>query len=991
MRASGTFKPCVAVFVVRVVCGVVMAVLLGGVDAQGTAAEVKSSQSPVKGPRDERSYRYLTLDNRMRVLLISDPDSDKAAAALDIRVGSRHDPDDHLGLAHFLEHMLFLGTEKFPEAGEYQRYIQQHGGSNNASTSFEHTNYYFEIDNAHLPGALGRFSQFFVAPLFNETYVNRERHAVNSEYQARLKSDGSRGWDAMKQVFNPDHPVSRFTVGNLDTLSTPEASGLSRALRDFWNTQYSANRMTLAVYSAGPLEQMQASVESLFGPIKDRDLPLTEDRVAVPMFAPGRLPAVLEVVPERDLRTVSLNFPMPPVRPDYRAKPTYFLSNILGHEGKGSLLSALKNDGWSDGLSSGLSFGTQDSSMFRINIRLTEQGLAHVPDVIGRVFQLSGQMRHAGVERWRQQEQKHLLALGFQFQEPSSPVGYAVDLARSMHFYPAAEVLEGPYLLTDFDATVIEKYLQRLTPDNMLVVLTSKQQRAERKSPYFDTPYRISAVPEEWVAHWQRQTADPSIRLPTPNLFVPESLALIDDSENGQKILAGRLPIPMVRTLREGLLFAHGQDVSFRVPKVNVYVSVRSPAANDSVRHNVLTSLYARLVRDQLQEFSYPASLAGLGYALYPHLRGITLRLSGYSDKVDVLLKAITQRLRDPGIVPGRFRIEVDDMRRGLANQKKDRSFRLAMREVSRMLLAPSWSVEDKLRVLEDVTPSELAAFVPQLFASLNVVVLVHGNVTRTKAEAFAEVVRLNVLSDAKITDVARGAVSKLLPGERVRRVFPVEHQDSGIALYYQGRSRLTLERARFALLAQISSAPFYLQLRTQKQLGYVVFASGTTLVDVPGISFVIQSPGTPSAQLERHIRDFLTTFEKTLTEMSDGEFDQHKAGLLNQILEKDKTLRERSDRYWNEIDRRRFSFDSPAQLASAVRGLDQAGFISFFRDALLGDNVREISAWAIGAAHEAGSSRVDESENTGGPDAVPTAVSSPEEFKKGRSFYTSR
>src|SRR5690554_4694752 len=87
-------------------------------------------------PNDPREYRHLFLDNKLEVLLISDPATDKAAAAMDVHVGSRDDPKEYQGLAHFLEHMLFLGTETYPEAGEYQSFITQHGGSHNAYTSY---------------------------------------------------------------------------------------------------------------------------------------------------------------------------------------------------------------------------------------------------------------------------------------------------------------------------------------------------------------------------------------------------------------------------------------------------------------------------------------------------------------------------------------------------------------------------------------------------------------------------------------------------------------------------------------------------------------------------------------------------------------------------------------------------------------------------------------------------------------------------------------
>ncbi|HAD08332.1 MAG TPA: hypothetical protein DCF62_02515, partial [Porticoccaceae bacterium] len=127
-----------------------------GLRSDGRAHPVRRS------PADDRAYRYLTLDNGLAVLLISDPDTDKAAASMNVQVGSFDNPPEREGLAHFLEHMLFLGTDKYPEAGAYQKFIIEHGGQHNAYTSMENTNYFFDIEAGHLLAALNRFSRFFI-------------------------------------------------------------------------------------------------------------------------------------------------------------------------------------------------------------------------------------------------------------------------------------------------------------------------------------------------------------------------------------------------------------------------------------------------------------------------------------------------------------------------------------------------------------------------------------------------------------------------------------------------------------------------------------------------------------------------------------------------------------------------------------------------------------------------------------------------------------
>ena len=145
-------------------------------------------------PHDHRAYRYLTLANQLRVLLIEDHKTEKSAAALAVNAGHFDDPRSRQGMAHFLEHMLFLGTETFPRPGEYQEFINRHGGSNNAWTGTEFTNYYFDLHHEFFADGLHRFSQFFCCPTFDAQLVDKERNAIDSEYRLKLQDDVRRSY-----------------------------------------------------------------------------------------------------------------------------------------------------------------------------------------------------------------------------------------------------------------------------------------------------------------------------------------------------------------------------------------------------------------------------------------------------------------------------------------------------------------------------------------------------------------------------------------------------------------------------------------------------------------------------------------------------------------------------------------------------------------------------------------------------------------------------
>ena len=156
-------------------------------------AAVRLAESVIKSAADEREYRHITLPNKLQVLLSSDDKTEKSSAALDVNVGHFSDPEEAPGLAHFCEHMLFMGSEAYPGENSYSAFIAASGGADNAYTENEQTVYHFDVGEAHhLPAALDRFAAFFVAPLFNRGSQDREVAAVETEFQDTLQDDDAR-------------------------------------------------------------------------------------------------------------------------------------------------------------------------------------------------------------------------------------------------------------------------------------------------------------------------------------------------------------------------------------------------------------------------------------------------------------------------------------------------------------------------------------------------------------------------------------------------------------------------------------------------------------------------------------------------------------------------------------------------------------------------------------------------------------------------------
>ncbi len=893
------------------------------------ACQIAHEQPVIASDTDSRAFRQLQLPNRMQVLLISDPAADKAAAALDVNVGSWQDPALRPGLAHFLEHMLFLGTERYPVAGEYQSFISAHGGSHNAYTAFEHTNYFFDIDAAYLEPALDRFSQFFVAPLFTAQYVEREKNAVNSEYLANIRDDNRREFDVLRTVANQEHPFSKFSVGSLQTLEDRPGSTIRDELLAFYDAHYSANLMTLVISGRESLDQLEAMVRARFAAVADRDRPTPQ--ATAPLFASAQLPELVQVQPIRNQRSLSFLWALDELPDDYRSKSLAYIGNLIGHEGEGSLLSWLKAQGWVLTLSAGEGFDYRGGTTFQVGIELTEAGSAHVDDIAAALFQTLALVRSSGVQAWIFDEQQRVAEQRFRFREQPRPIQEVSRLALNLHKYPAAEVMRGDYLMTHFDRARIESQLAQLSPQRALVMFSAPEAKVDRNSEWYQTPYSIAPIDAQRVAGWQRSAA--TVALPAPNRFIADTLAL--------KPLAaesGGIPVQLATEAASPLRLWYRQDRQFRLPKGRIDLALQSPLASASPRNVVMTELLARVVGDSLNELVYPAQLAGLSFRIERGSRGLQLMVAGFDEKQSLLLQELLPALREPQIEAARFERVQRDYQHELQNSAQRPPYGLLVDELSPLLIRESWSNAVLAAQVESVTVAELAAHARALLAGVDARMLVFGNFTEDEAHGLGDLVQRELLRDSQRVAPPPVAVADLPAGDQ-RLTVAAPHQDAALLWYRQAADNDKRTRAALGVTAQLLNADFYTRLRTEQQLGYIVMSTPYPLRDVPGLVFLVQSPVAGPAQLAKAYDAFLEHWRAVPDAELQPLFERHRAALRQRLAEQPKNQGEAGDRLWQDLMDGYPQFDSRRQLIDALDALDFSAWRALFaRDLLAAD-----------------------------------------------------
>jgi insulysin len=905
--------------------------LLLGACAAAPEADVAADEAIVtKSPNDTRNYRALVLDNGMKVLLVSDPEADKAAASVDINAGSNADPANFAGLAHFLEHMLFLGTAKYQEAGEYQEYIAAHGGSHNAYTAYENTNYYFDIDAAYLEPALDRFAQFFVAPLFTPEYVDRERNAVHSEYQSGLQDDGRRGYSVLKAVMNPAHPLTGFSVGSLDTLQDHDGLSLRDALLAHYDRYYSANMMAVALSGPQTLEELEVLARRFFAPVinRERSMPLSSE----PLFTPGALPALLAIEPVRDSRSVTWTFPIPQMRQYYKEKPLSYLGHILGHEGEGSLLALLRAKGWANGLAAGGGFSYTDASTFAVSASLTESGVEHVDEISGLLFQFIDLTRREGIESWIYDELRVMAELAFRYQEPSDPVSYVSSMSRRLQDYPAAELITAAYTYESFQPVLLNQVLDALRPDNVLMTFTSRSVEGDRVDPLYGASYSFAPLSAERLARWQAVPHEATLAINAPNPFLPEKLEIKPFAGTPQPLDVPSAAVkPDLIVDEGGVRLWFKQDNEFLIPRANFSVYALTELFGDNLRNSLLSNFAVSLVNDKLNEYSYPVNLAGAAFGIGSRSRGFTLSVSGYTDKQTELLETLLQTLVATDFDEERFSIIKAEMIRGWENAELQTPYVRLFQEAQALLVSPYWSEEERIAAVRDITLDDVKAFVPRMLENLRIEAFYHGNIVQDDARQMLDIVTRYLEPSADAPKPTFGTVVNLPEATRIVQELEIPHDDSAIVIYVQGEDDRLKTRATITLLAQLLRTPFYDTLRTEQQLGYIVNAGTLPILKTNGLVMYIESPVADPLRLEAAIDAFLAGYGGELAMLDPAVFEATKAGLVTELRQPPQRMNSLSARYWSDILIEEYTVDSTLQMADAIEALTLADLVAWY------------------------------------------------------------
>ena len=908
----------VACSVILIFTGALTACEPVGSDLAGAGGSVVSS------PNDSRAYRLIALENDMEVMLVSDPAAEKSAAALSIGVGAASDPEDYPGMAHYLEHMLFMGSAQFPEPDGFMAFTAEHGGMSNAYTGLDITNYMMSVENEAFPEGLDRFASFFTDPLLDPVYIDKEKNAVNAEWSMRREQDFRITYRLARQLLG-DHPANRFQIGNLESLSDKTEGGLHAATVAFFERYYSANLMKASLIGHRSLDDLEALARLHFGEIRNKQIPKPEMTAPVDFAQVGA--KRVRYVPQEDTRELRLDFIIDNNAALYDSKPSEYLAYILSSEMPGTPAVRLRELGWASSLMVGAAparYGNYGT--FSFSADLTPEGLAHRDEITAMLLGYVEMLREQGVDDRYAEEFGTSLANRFRFLEKMDDFSYSQELTRAMQTYPARYVIEAPYRFAGFDQQAVDAVLAQLVPERLHLWDIDQAQSVSENLYFYDGEYAVEPLALPGVAELQATAAEYALALPARNTLLPERF---DIAETQSK--------PTLAVDEPGIsVWMVGSEAFSDLPRGYAQVYLNAPV-RQSADGVVMLVLWADLFGLQQTALINEAGIAGMGLSLGTD-EGIQLWVSGFTDKQPELLNAALKGLR---VNPSEQSLAqaVDRFVRSLENRKRELPVSQLGGTLSRLVSSGYYDEPSMLEVVRSLTLDEFNAFVDGLLRDTLVRIGLYGNYDAKDAERIADSVR-RALPDNVMEDrpYVRGRTYAPEAGRTVVFNSDIPVEDLGMMLLYAAPEATVANEAAGMVLARHIRNRAFDTLRTQEQLGYAAGGLTTKLQDHPVIGFYIQTPVKAPAAMLKRFESFAEEYEVMLEEMTPEQFANLKSGVLTQLTEPPTNLADEAGPFIGDWNRENYAFSTRDTLIEAVKKVSLQSVRDYYRDTVLGE-----------------------------------------------------
>ena len=738
--------------------------------------------------------------------------------------------------------------------------------------------------------------------------------------------DGMRMAQVSAETINPAHPGSRFSGGNLETLSDKPNSPVLDALHAFRDKYYSANLMKAVIYSNKTLPELAAMAAKTFGRVPNKNIDLPQ--ITVPVVTDAQKGIVIHYVPAMPRKVLRVEFRIDNNTAQFRSKTDELVTYLIGNRSPGTLSDWLQKQGLAEGIRADSDpVVNGNSGVLAISATLTDKGQANRDEVVAAIFSYLSLLREKGVDKRYFDELAHVLDLDFRYPSITRDMDYVEWLADTMIRVTVEHTLDAVNIADRYDAGALKDRLAMMTPENARIWYISPNEPHNKTAYFVDAPYQVDKISAQTFADWQKKAGEIALKLPELNPYIPDDFSLIKTTKD--------YPHPELIIDEPTLRIVYTPSRYFASePKADVSVVLRNPKAMNSAKNQVMFALNDYLAGIALDQLSNQAAVGGISFSTNAN-NGLMLNANGYTQRLPQLFQALLEGYFSYTPTEEQLEQAKSWYAQMMDSAEKGKAYDLALMPAQMLSQVPYFQREDRRALLPSISLKDVLAYRDALKTNTRPEFLIVGNMSEEQAKTLAQNVRTQLGS--KGDEWCRN--QDVLVEKKQNVIFEKagNSTDSALAAVFvpTGYDEFA-SSAQSAVLGQIIQPWFYNQLRTEEQLGYAVFAFSMNVGRQWGLGFLLQSSDKQPAYLWQRYQAFFPQVEAKLRAMKPEEFAQIQQAVIAQVMQPPQTLGEEASQLSKDFDRGNLKFDSRDKVVAEIKQLTPQKVADFFHQAVI-------------------------------------------------------
>lgn len=814
----------------------------------------------------------MVLDNGLEVCIFFNPEMQEAVGALSVEAGSWDDPNEFAGMAHFVEHLVFLGSQQYPKEDDFLEYIHQRGGKCNASTLKDRTTYGFSVDPVGFQGALDRFAHFFIDPIFSEELIQKEIHAVHHEFEDGRENDLIRIWKVFKETGNPYHPNKNFSCGNLLSLSKAKRVDIL----SWFENYYDPSKMHLVLASSFSLEEVADWVEHSFREIPIRSQkPISEKKEEI--TSPSQRGTFFHLSPVLNNRQLSLVWEIPrEFLSKYSSHTIALLEKELGRAHPGSLAKVLESEGLSTYVKAEIWKMGHDQGIFCLHIKLTKEGTKEYAKVVERCFQAISALCHhkkkenifssvkIGKPKWKDLK-------GFQD---------VMEIAKDLVEGSIDDYFKEVHKSEVENSRIIESFLSHMTPRQCVYFLVAPLDfcglALTKIEKWLGVEYCARKVTDVWLDIWEKAAPHPEV-----GIFAQE-IQLEEDE--GKDIEQGGVkePVFIVNTTGTKIRLV---EPTAPAKQLEVFFFMDTPFVGRTINNWAQSELFVRCMNLSWKETFNSEKETKCELAL--DMGRLCLVCSMSKEKALEGLREIFLFLREPNISMELFERARKNF---LDHYEGDPDPIEHAHKILESLSMQFYSTEMQLyHTISKLTYLEHLAWQKPLFNRLSLEGAFLGSISALEAkELWNAIEGVFPFIPYKSYEVAPKASPYLEEGMAHYCAHRTHRLGNAVLFLISSRGQYAKNRVIHQIVSAFLQTEFFTELRTKQQTSYRLHSWTRVINNAVCYGFSLQSSTHHPLALLKRIEGFLECFAAEIVEkLSEEQFE---------------LLRETVSTYWKKM-----------------------------------------------------------------------------------------